>query len=70
MSGTFNKLLGVAGVLKEYFGINSQGYGDKIGIASFVEELKELGDEEKLEMARGAASELGLSQEQVSFKLS
>ena len=40
------------------------------GLKGFSVELGRLSDEEKLELARGAAKELGLTQEAVDFPLS
>lgn len=51
-------------VLKDYFGFRA---GEKL--RDFSAELKELSAEEKLELAQGAAKELGMSQKYVDFPL-
>lgn len=59
------KKKGTATVIKEYF-----GYRKGENLQGFRNELKELSDEEKLELAQGAARQLGYDQEYVDFPLS
>lgn len=56
---------GTVSVLADYFGKHP---GQSLG--QFSQELKALSDTEKLELAQGAAKNLGLTQAQVSFPLS
>jgi hypothetical protein len=59
-----NKQKGKLGVIKEYFGFQlGQGLRD------FQDECKALNDAEKTELAIGAAKNLGLTQDDVSFPL-
>jgi hypothetical protein len=55
---------GIVVVLKEFF-----GYRAGEGIHQFSEEVKQLSEAEKLEMAQAAAKQLGYIQEQVQFPL-
>jgi hypothetical protein len=57
------KAMGVAIVLNKFF----KRPGDTV--KSFKEELEQLSEEEKIELARLAAIELGLTQAEVSFPL-
>ncbi len=50
--------------IKDYFGFRP---GEKA--SDFMKEIKALDDDEKLELAQGAAAELGLSQDQCDFSL-
>lgn len=59
-----NKKRGAIGVLKDYFGFLP---GQQLG--QFAAECKKLSDAEKLELARGAARNLGLKQDDVDFVL-
>ena len=54
----------VTGVIKDYFG---QREGDSL--RDFMDELLQLTKEEKLDLAKGAARELGLNREQVDFEM-
>ena len=49
-----------AAVLKEYFEVQPEYKGEK-GLKGFMAELKELSDEDKTELAEGAAKELGVT---------
>lgn len=51
-------------VIREYFGLRPDD-----GLKEFSAELKELDADEKLELAQGAAKELGLTQADVAFDL-
>ena len=51
---------GQVGVIKEYFNMTT---------VDMRAEYKELSDDQKLELAKGAAKELGLQAEEVSFPL-
>ena len=51
-------------VIREYFGVAPSN-----SLKEFSAELKALSAEEKLELARGAATNLGLTQEDVDFDL-
>ncbi len=51
-------------VIRDYFGMHT---GDTL--SDFVEELRQLTPEDKLELAQGAATELGLTQAGVDFPL-
>jgi hypothetical protein len=51
-------------VIKQYFGMHD---GDTA--KDFMVELKALSGDERLELAQGAAKELGLATEQVDFEL-
>lgn len=55
----------VTTVLREYFGFRE---GEKL--SDFAAELKQLSADEKLELAQGAAENLGLTQADVDFDLS
>ncbi|MBI2640118.1 MAG: hypothetical protein HYW90_04520 [Candidatus Sungbacteria bacterium] len=53
--------------------VKAMSYADGVrvgGLKGFSVELGRLSDEEKLELARAAAKELGLTQDQVDFPLS
>ena len=52
------------GVIKEYFGFRK---GDKA--SDFMTEIKALSSDERLDLAQGAARDLGLTQDQVDFEL-
>lgn len=52
-------------VLRRYFGVK-----EGQTLSEFVAELKELSLEERVELARLAAAEMGLSQDSVDFPLS
>ena len=60
-----DKPKGITTILREYFGLLP---GTKLH--DFAQELKALTDDEKLELARGAAANMGMTQEQLSFPLS
>lgn len=62
MSDTKTK--GITTVIKEYF-----GYREGQTLSDFAAEVKQLSDAEKLELAQGAARNLGLTQDQVGFSL-
>lgn len=59
------KKKGTATILKEYF-----GYREGDNLKAFRDELNALSSEEKLELAIGAAKNLGYEQEYVDFSLS
>ena len=48
-------------IIKTYFDVKEEGYNDKEGLPSLLEELRDLSTEEKLEIARAAAVELGVN---------
>lgn len=52
-------------VLRDYF-----GYKPDEGLKEFSAELKALSDEDKHELAAGAARNMGLTQEQCDFDIS
>ena len=52
------------GIIKEYFGLRT---GDTA--KDFMLEYKALSDDERTELARGAAAAMGLSQSDVNFPL-
>lgn len=59
------KLKGQMTVLRNYFGaLPGQG------LKAFSDEVKQLSDAEKLDLAQGAARNLGLTQDEVNFPLS
>ena len=45
--------------INKYFGVLPEGYNSKTGLPSLLEELKELSPEDKAELGRLAAEELG-----------
>lgn len=55
---------GKIGMIKEYFGFRP---GDTA--KDFMEEIKALSQDERTELAIGAAENMGLTQAQVDFKL-
>lgn len=57
--------LGKVGVIRKFFGLRE---GDTL--TDFSKEVKALSDAEKLELAQGAALNLGMTQEAVDFPLS
>lgn len=59
-----DKKQGALIVLKSYF-----GFKDGQTLKEFVAELKDLSDEDKLELAQAVAEGMGLTQDEVSFKL-
>lgn len=59
MSG-FSKIA----VMKEYFGFLPGG-----DLRQFADEVKALSEAEKLELAQGAARNLGYTQDQIDFQL-
>ncbi len=52
------------GAIKKYFGIRE---GDNAG--DFMKEIKELDADERLELARGSAQNLGLSADECDFPM-
>ena len=52
------------GAIKKYFGLR---HGDNAG--DFMKEIKALDAEERLELARGSAANLGLTAEECDFPL-
>jgi len=52
------------GIIKDYFGIIPD-----TTTKDFMNEIKELSLEERLELAQGAAANMGLSQDKVDFPL-
>jgi DNA integrity scanning protein DisA with diadenylate cyclase activity len=55
--------IGKKSVILKYFKDRQQT------VADFAKELKQLSDEEELELAQGAAKELGYTQDQIGFPL-
>ena len=53
-----NKGIPPVQTLRKYFGIKEEGYKGKQGVASFMEEIRELSYEEKVELAEEATLEL------------
>lgn len=50
----------------KYFGYRPDGYKDKMGIAGFQIEIKELTPEDRKELAEGACKELGVTLKKTS----
>ena len=51
--------MSVVQAIKKYFGVLLEGYNDKTGLPSLLEELKELSPADKAELGELAAKELG-----------
>jgi hypothetical protein len=63
-NGNGSKKIGPTMVLQRFF-----GYREGSNLAGFSAELKDLTTDERCMLAIGAARELGLSQDEVSFDL-
>ena len=57
--GTEKKEMSVVQAIKKHFGVKPEGYKGKDGLPSLLEELKELTPEDKAELGKLAAAELG-----------
>jgi hypothetical protein len=60
-----SRKIGKVGAIKKFFGMRS---GDKL--TDFRNEINDLTEEDKLELAQGSALNLQLTQEEVDFPLS